>query len=271
MISEARNLLRSNLSPETFREIRFRWWLGRSYLNGLTAPLRSLRHPNIQAFPAGANSRLAEQLREAEVFVPTEMCRIMSRHGSDKGSTHNYTTVYSVLFAGRRSEPLRILEVGLGTNNPHLASSMGTAGKPGASMRGWRELFPYASIYGADIDRDILFEEERIQTFYCDQLDPEAIASLWSMPQLRGGIDVIIDDGLHTFEANDCLMERSLQNLRPGGIYVVEDILKEALPDWRRVLEQSYPARFPGHEFILVELPHAYNRHDNNMVIVRRD
>lgn len=34
-----------------------------------------------------------------------------------------------------------------------------------------RELFPHALVYGADIDRDILFEEDRIKTFYCNQLD----------------------------------------------------------------------------------------------------
>ena len=48
-------------------------------------------------------------------------------------------------------------------------------GKPGASLRVWRDYFPNAIIYGADIDKDILFAEERIKTFYIDQLDPVAI------------------------------------------------------------------------------------------------
>jgi hypothetical protein len=87
----------------------------------------------------------------------------MTRHGSDKGSGwHNYTTVYSTLFWGWHDRPLRILELGLGTNNPGLMWH----GVPGASLRGWREIFPSALIYGADIDRDILFQEERIKTLF---------------------------------------------------------------------------------------------------------
>jgi len=34
-----------------------------------------------------------------------------------------------------------------------------------------RNVSPHALVFGADIDRDILFEDERIKTFYCDQLD----------------------------------------------------------------------------------------------------
>lgn len=103
----------------------------------------------------------------------------MTRHGSDKGKDrHNYTTIYSVLFRKLRGQPLRILELGVGTNNPKFPASMINGGIPGASLRGWRELFPQALVYGADIDRDILFEEDRIKTFYCDQLDSVSIRDL---------------------------------------------------------------------------------------------
>jgi hypothetical protein len=37
------------------------------------------------------------------------------------------------------------------------------------------------------------------------------------------------------------------------------------------LLQSGYPRRFPGHEFTLIELPHTYNRHDNNLLIVRRN
>jgi hypothetical protein len=86
------------------------------------------------------------------------MCQVMTGHGSDKGRrAHNYTTVYSALLRGKFNQPYRVFELGLGTNNPELLSTMGVAGTPGASLRGWRELFPNATIYGADIDRTILF------------------------------------------------------------------------------------------------------------------
>ena len=36
--------------------------------------------------------------------------------------------------------------------------------------------------------------------------------------------DIIIDDGLHTFNAGISLFEASFSKLREGGIYVIEDI-----------------------------------------------
>ena len=63
-------------------------------------------------------------------------------------------------------------------------------------------IFPRALVYGADIDRDILFEDNRIKTFYCDQTHRAAIRELWSQPGLESGADIIIDDGLHTFEGD---------------------------------------------------------------------
>jgi hypothetical protein len=271
MIANTSALLRRSLSPEAYNHVRYYWWQGSFYLPRRLAS-RFVRHaPTVHGFPSNAPASLAGQLRGVNVFAPTPLCRTMTRHGSDKGQGwHNYTTIYAELLAKLRGDKLRILELGLGTNNPTLASSMGAGGRPGASLRGWREIFPEARIYGADIDRDILFEEERIQTFYCDQCDAVAIQDLWDQPALReAAMDIIIDDGLHTFEGNISFLEGSLAHLRPGGIYVIEDLLQETVPRWLEVLQNVYAKRFPGHEFALVELPNARNRGDNNLLIVR--
>jgi len=266
MIDAARALLKEKLSPRTFGRYRYYWWVGRSHATAAAAVFGGHPAPRVQ----GGDPQLADRIRGAKTFAPSEMCRVMARHGSDKGRFHNYTTVYTELFGDRRQQPLRIFELGLGTNNPALASSMGTSGRPGASMRGWRELFPNALVYGADIDRDILFDDDRIQTFYCDQLDAEAIRDLWSQPELRDKMDILIDDGLHTYEANLSFLNGSLDHVRPGGIYVVEDILTASLPEWRALLKSGFAERFPGFDFSLVELPHPYNTHDNNLLIVHR-
>ena len=39
--------------------------------------------------------------------------------------------------------------------------------------------------------------------------------------------DIIIDDGLHTFNAGVSLFEVSFSKLREGGIYLIEDITPE--------------------------------------------
>jgi hypothetical protein len=195
----------------------------------------------------------------------------MTKHGSDKGRLwHNYTTIYSVLFNGYRDRPLSIFELGLGTNNPTLVSSMGGTGRPGASLRGWRELFPRAFIYGADIDRTILFRENKIETFYCDQLDQASIRDLWDLPALRGGVDIILEDGLHTLDANVSFLDVSLEHLRPGGTYVVEDICTDNIEKWRNLLETIYSKQYPDYEFALTILPNLVNHQDNNLLIIRR-
>lgn len=268
-ITALRTLLQRTLSPRVFEIVRFRWWCV-TFCFRLVTSWFVKRTPEVRGF--GGASNLVKQLRSVNALAPTKMCRVMTKYGSDKGhGYHNYTTVYSGLFKGYRDQPLRVFELGLGTANPQLASTMGVHGVPGASLRGWRELFPHALLYGADIDRGILFEDDRIKTFYCDQLDQAAIRELWSQPDLQGGMDIIIEDGLHTFEANVSFLEGSLNHLRPGGIYVIEDILWKWVEEWYDRLETIYSKRYPTYEFAFVVLPNPLNpRWDNNLLVIRR-
>jgi hypothetical protein len=223
--------------------------------------------PEVRWFGAvSGKSILAEQLQHVNLFAPTQMCRIMTKFGSDKG-LHKYTPLYSALFGSRSEQPLRVFELGLGTNHLDVESNMGVFGTPGASHRAWRLLFPNALIYGADIDRRILFEEDRIKTFFCDQLNPMSIRELWSREDLQGGADIIIEDALHTFEANALFMDESLRHLRPNGFYVTEDISWESLEMWQKTLEAVYSKRYPTYEFALVVLE---KRGSSNVLVVRR-
>lgn len=259
-----RPLVSQTISPTTIQSCRFRWWYVSSYI-----PRRfssKVVTPRVRHFGAAVTPSLVECLRKVNLLSPTETCRVMSRFGSDK-AWHGYTPLYSALFRERYNEPLDILELGLGSNNPDVLSNMGVFGAPGASLRGWRQMFPHAQVYGADIDRRILFEEDRIKTFYCNQLDPRSIRALWSNPELRGGADIIIEDGLHTLEANISFLEESLQHLRPGGTYVTEDIGWDCFEKWFSRLENNYSKQYPGYEFAFVTLS---ERGHNNMLVARR-
>lgn len=263
-------LVRRTLSPRVFQFLRFRWWYLSSYFPRLVTSWFVKHTPQVRSFGTALISpHIANQLQGVNVLAPTKVCRVMTKYGSDKGRAHNYTTVYSALFKGRYDQPLRILELGLGTNNPDLPSTMGVFGVPGASHRGWRELFPHALVYGADIDRRILFQEDRIKTFYCDQLDRSSVRDLWSQPDLQAGVDIIIDDGLHTFEANVSFLEGSLDHLRPGGIYVCEDIMWNLVKEWYDRLETIYSKQYPAYEFAFAVLPDGGNQ-ANNLLVVRR-
>jgi len=198
------------------------------------------------------------------------MCRVMTKYGSDKGRLNYYTPIYSALFKDRCDEHLRIFELGLGSNNAEVPSNMGPYGAPGASLRGWRELFPHALVYGADIDRGILFQEDRIKTFYCNQLDQTSIRDLWSDPGLQEGVDILIEDGLHTFEANISFLEGSLRHLRPGGIYVTEDIMLSDVEAWYDRLESVYSKQYPTYEFAFAVIARDGSGGSNNLLVIRR-
>ena len=205
---------------------------------------------------------------------PTPLCSIMEKHGSDKGSLtmrnrHNYTTLYYELLKKWRLRELRVFELGLGTNFTDVKSNMGSDGKPGASLRGWAEFFPNARIFGADIDKRVLFQEDRIQTFYCDQLDPVTIKGMWLQKDLKEGFDLIVEDGLHEYAANVCFFENSIRKLKPGGIYSIEDIRSQDLSLFVKKLDE-WRNTYTDFSFHLACIDHAHNKHDNNLLLVTR-
>jgi hypothetical protein len=196
----------------------------------------------------------------------TELCQIMKRHGSDKGlGWHNYTELYHDLLQAKRGEAVNVFELGLGTNNINLPSNMGADGKPGASVWGWAEYFPEGQIYGADIDREILFTGPRIKTYYCDQTNPAAISGLCSQ---LGDIefDLIVDDGLHQYEANMTFLTNFIHKLKPGGIYIIEDLTGQSVQLFGENLK-VLSATYPNIRFALTRLSHPSNDIDNNLLL----
>jgi len=262
-------LLRRKLSPRAYKTA-ITYWRYRLFWQQRAAARFVKRRPRVDGFPDGRTGGLVDRLHGVNVLAPTPMCLAMHWQGSDKSLwRHNYTTIYDALLGNSRDKPLRIFELGLGSNNLEFAFNMGADGVPGASLRGWKELFPNARIFGADIDRGALFQEDRIQTSYCDQLDKIAIRQMWSQPGFSDEMDVIIDDGLHTFEGNTVFLNESLGHLRPGGTYVVKDIATTTLTQWRDFLASDFTPRFPKYEYALAQLPNAFNRRDNNLLLIR--
>jgi hypothetical protein len=159
---------------------------------------------------------------------------ILSANKSDKAS-HTYDIIYSYIFNKLgESNNLNVLEIGLGTNNPTLISSMGSNGRPGASLYAWRDYLPNASIYGADIDRDILFQADRIKTSFVDQLDLQTLNNL--IPTFNNiQFDLIIDDGLHSIGANFNTLLFALNNIKNNGWIVIEDIELRVVDNWKSI------------------------------------
>lgn len=155
----------------------------------------------------------------------------LNKYRSDKANSHNYHILYSYIFDKLgRENTLNLLEIGLGTNNPNLVSSMGNNGNPGASLYAWEEYLPNSNIYGADIDREILFNKGRIITHYVDQMEISTYNKLQENFNVK--YDIIIDDGLHSTAAQFNTLLFALENIKDGGYIIIEDIWKKITDNW---------------------------------------
>jgi hypothetical protein len=208
--------------------------------------------------------------------IVTPLCEIMTRNRSDKGNTdlnyawHHYTMFYYELLKNIKNKKLRLFELGMGTTDISIDSNMGPNGRPGASLFGWAEFFPNAEIFGADIDKKILFVTDRIKTYYCDQTDSECVKNMWLHPDLKEKFDVIIDDGLHRYFSNKCFFENSIHKLKDDGYYIIEDInnsrdlpqLMEIVNEWKNI--------YTDFTFELIKFPSHWNNYDNNIMLIKR-
>lgn len=202
------------------------------------------------------------------------LSRLCDKYGSDKGAVmtsghpyrgiaHTYADFYTRLFGHYRNNVTKVFECGIGTNNTNLVSNMGVNGQPGASLRVWRDFFPNANIIGADIDKGILFEEDRIKTYYLDQTNPETISKCWEAVGIRD-FDLMIDDGLHTFEGGRCLFENSIGQLASHGIYIIEDV---HLPEMK-MFETYFKDKNYVVDFVNLYRPNVLLS-DNNLIVIR--
>ena len=227
----------------------------------------------IESLESGLDYKISAYYKKNNDSLLSMLC---DKYGSDKGEiekqdhpypwpSHTYADYYSSLYDHCRFGVKNVFECGLGTNNPDIASSMGVNGKPGASLRAWREYFPNSQIIGADIDRDILFSEERIKTYYLDQTNPASIFELWNEVGISD-FDFMIDDGLHTFSAGVCLFENSISKLKNDGIYIIEDVnLLDLTENYKKYFDdKKYTV-----EYVNLFRPNAQLFH-NNLIVIRK-
>jgi hypothetical protein len=137
----------------------------------------------------------------------------------------------------------------------------------GNSLRMWKKFLPNSLIYGADIDKTILFEEDRIKTYYCNVLELDTIQSMWQNDELTENFDLIIDDGLHELKANIHFFEHSYFKLNTSGIYIIEDIIFDKIhlyENQKRIWKDKYPM----FEYNIYVLPH-FNKYDNVIMVIK--
>ncbi len=221
---------------------------------------------NLRQIASRRDHKIVIRYRKDITSLLSSLC---DKYGSDKGSadlsvgpyhwpSHTYADYYSVLFAHARDSICNVFECGIGN------SKMGEQYKPGASLRVWRDYFPHAKVVGADIVEENLFTDDRINTYYVDQTDPGSVRKLWDLVDVES-FDLMIDDGLHTYEAGICFFENSIQKLSEEGIYVIEDVMPENLVKFGNYFaDKRYKV-----ELVSLSTPTAL-KVDNNLVVIRK-
>jgi hypothetical protein len=150
-------------------------------------------------------------LDELAVYYQTDRASVFTR---TYGKPHGYAVHYDKLFTPLRREPIKLLEIGVGG---------------GEGIKMWLDYFENdaAWIYGVDTvsgtnDYDTDGKVDRYCFHQGDQCDPK----MWErfIEDVKGGFDIIIDDGLHSNIAVITTFNALWQHVKPGGFYAIEDL-----------------------------------------------
>ena len=227
----------------------------------------------VSKVPQGLLRQYGEQfyngaLQSIELNEKTPLCLALERRGCNKSIAHNYTHFYHQLLDRIREKDVVFCEIGLGTNNQDVPSMMSANYRPGASIRGWSDYFSARTgpVYGFDVDERVMFHEDGIQTAYFDQTDPSAIlATMRATGLLESGIDVFLDDGLHTFDGNFIALCCVWPLIKKNGLYLIEDMAQSVFESLVRALQR---ANFQA-DLLAIELPSAI-KSDNRVLALQK-
>ena len=86
----------------------------------------------------------------------------------------------------------------------------------------WQDFFPRAKIYGTDILPYLVFKDNRIETFLCDQYNEKDLKDL--IKKIGSDIDIVIDDGSHKPKHQIFTCRTLMPLLKKDVIYIIEDV-----------------------------------------------
>ena len=187
---------------------------------------------------------LQEILKEHNLNITTN-----PEYGTDKGEPKSFVDgFYQENFEPLRNKKLTLVEIGV---------------RSGASLKLWKEFFSKrATIIGIDNFKDftqhkIPYHEEwlsdGVQFIEGDGYIQETVDGI------EGNIDILIDDGPHTPESHQQLLELYLPKMNKGGYIVIEDIsynpdlLFSYVPE--ELQDDAYVCDFGGYDDRLIIIP----------------
>lgn len=153
----------------------------------------------------------------------------------------SYFQVYADLLEQYRQKDVIFVEIGV---------------KDGGSLLMWRDyLGPKARIIGIDINPVAKqLESQGFEIFIGSQSDPKFWELFFGSV---GRVDIILDDGGHTFEQQIITVHSCIPRIREGGLVIVEDThtsydrefgypSKYSFIEWTKILIDNVNSRFPG-------------------------
>ena len=168
--------------------------------------------------------------------LPLYHAYLNSPYSSIKHST--YFQVYRDLFDAYRGKRFTFVEVGV---------------LNGGSLFMWRDYFGHqARIIGIDLNPEAArWRDHGFEIYLGNQADPSFWRNFFAE---IGKVDVVLDDGGHTFEQQIVTSNECIPNISDGGKLIVEDTHTSYLKDF------GYPSRYTFIEWTKTVIDHIHQR-----------
>lgn len=144
--------------------------------------------------------------------------------GIDNG--HGYLDFYEIFLAPHRHKEIKLIEIGVGGYE--------YPDRGGQSLRMWDQYFdnPYTLIAGVDkYPKYLPGFTQRVRTFAIDQTDSTELNSLVEL--MGSAPDIVIDDASHINPLSIQTFDIMFGLLKPGGIYIWEDVHTSFWADYK--------------------------------------
>lgn len=192
----------------------------------------------------------------------TDLCELGKKYQTDKSPynnidpygnydviAHAYTPFYSILFSPFRYKSLTFGEIGIYKN---------------ASIKCWREFFPFAKLYAWDNDNNLIenAKKDNLQKVVYDYMDVQSDSCIdQSLSKTNVKFDILIDDSSHVFWDQIRVIRNCWKYLNVGSILVIEDID-------HTTLEKSYVDALCeyGHDKYFSEMTFIETDHKNQNI-----
>jgi len=261
LVSRFRAIVRTREGRKHLRQT-WKWTLSQALRAASGQQISDLLHElNLHA------TELTQTIRPPKVATISENEFVEIARTVKAGKLSGHSLAYRWLDLNRHSDPMLILEVGIGTNDPGAASTMGTEGVPGSSLEMWRRVFPMSRVLGGDVDPKALVQSTGVTSAWVDSTSQHSIDDFVAKAEEfsgGAGFSLIVDDGLHTPESNLRLFRSLVPSMRLGGFYVIEDIptvwngfwkvfAASLGPEYEWVIEDSTLSGAGAHSFLVIK------------------